>query len=355
MKYEVEIQFSFNHLIKHASHIWMGLFLLEKENIISLNWRMMPFREKSNGAVKIIVYDFELKKELSIAFDMHDMSSVFDDHMLKNSDVYFKRSYFKNDVALLPLDLQGKVKPYGMNLPTTSSSLSAKIFANAIKNFAINFPKAPRMAVHLVKQMKNPYHQFIGLPSLDDYLHSPYDEFNETVFFQTRLWEQEYVGKDNAQEINSMRVDLIRSLRKTFKDRYIGGLLPTTYAKKYYPDCITEKATDSKGYIKLLKSNLVGIYTRGLNHSIALKLPEYISASLCVVTDNIRNQVSGEFTEGINYLEFNDIDTCLSHCDKLISDKELALYMRRKNHRYYLDNIEPANKLLLCLEEAFSN
>jgi len=354
MRYEVEIQLNFLLSMKHLSHILMGLLLLSQKKVIELTWNHKTKVEPENSALKILVNKANTNRQIAIAFDMRDMSCEFDKLLLKNSNFYFKRSFYLNDVELLPLELQEKVKVYGMILPTSSSSLITRVLTNATLNCLRNVTNAPRQVMDLIRDYFNDYHQFIGLPSPEEYLQSPNLKVRNTVFFQTRLWEQEYVGIDNANQINSMRSQLIRALRKNFNDRYIGGLLPTAYAKKYFPDCITTNATDSRGYIKLLKSNLVGIYSRGLNHSIALKMSEYIAASQCIVTESIRNQVSGSFVEGENYLEFSDVDSCINQCEKLLTDKEFAQYMRQENHRYYLENLDPASKALHCLDQVYS-
>ena len=355
MKYGVEIHIPFNHDIKHTCQLLMGLLLLSKRNTISLRWHDVPPTQASTStiAIKIIAREFSTDKVVSIAFDMSDQSNIFDEGMLETCNIYFKRSFYSNDILAITPNYQQIIKPYGMHLPSTTPALTRKVLTRSVYQITKYAPRMPVFVAQQLKKFFNSYHQFVGLPRPTDYTQSPDTAVPPTVFFQTRVWPQEYVGDDDAQAINQSRANLVRALQNNFKEHFIGGILPTDFAKKQFPDCITTHATDTKNYIRLLKSNLIGVYTRGLSHSVALKLPEYIAASLCIVSENIRNQLSSPFTHENNYLEFDDIDTCINNCKKLLNDKELAQKMRQTNWEYYIENIEPENKVLRFLEQAF--
>ncbi len=354
MKYEIDIYLPFNKDIKHISHVLMGLMLLASHNIVRLRWKNANIRHSSPLTLEIIATALGSGESKSIVYEMHDQSNILDSQLLEKCDVYFKRSYHHADVLSYPKVLQHKIRSYGIHLPSTTPALTRKLSSIFFHQAGLNMLRSPAFVVQQIRRYYNSYHQFIGLPSPVDYTQSPQMKVADTVFFQTRVWPQEFVGDDIAQKINDKRIDLVRALRKNFKNNFVGGILPTVFARKHYPDCITTHATDNKDYIRLLKSNLIGIYTRGLNHSIAIKLPEYLAASLCIVSENIRNYLPAALIQEENYLEFEDIDSCLANCERLLMDKELAHAMRQQNHRYYLDNIEPEKKVLDCVDACFN-
>jgi hypothetical protein len=86
---------------------------------------------------------------------------------------------------------------------------------------------------------------------------------------------------------------------------------------------------------------LIGIYSRGVHHSIAAKLPEFLAASQGIVTEPIRNELAVPLTEGLHYLPFATPSECVAACRRLLEDPMLASTMRRANHDYYIKYVEP--------------
>jgi hypothetical protein len=355
MKFEIEINYRVDLNIKHLSHILFGLYLLEKKGIVSIVWKHSSLSLPSNGALKITVKKCSTGQIKEIAFDMHDRSDIFDPYSLESSDTYFKRSFNKIHLSHLPEKTRNKIYIYGMNLPMASNSFIFKILSEFSASTLKGISRSPINTYKSIRKNFNYYHQFLGLPTSDEYATLPNPQIPRKIIFQTRLWEQEYVIDDDVSKLNGERVQLIRALKNIFKEQFVGGVIPTEHAQKYYPDCITKHSTQTKDYIRLLQGNLIGIYTRGLNHSIALKMPEYVSASLCIVSEKIENQLSGNFKKNTNYLEFNGVDSCISQCEKLIDNRELSYKMQSANYQYYINDLEPYNKALQCLTKTFSD
>ena len=173
------------------------------------------------------------------------------------------------------------------------------------------------------------------------------------ILFQTRVWEPEQTS-ENLEQVNDERAVLVRLLRKTFGPRFRGGLVPTPFARQRYPDVLLEEAYRRTDFIRMVKRNLIGVYTRGLHNSLAFKLPEYLAASMCIVSDPMLNQLPEPLVAGEHFLEFHDPDQCLAQCERLLSRPDEAREMRRRNHDYYEQWVAPAQHLQRCLERATS-
>jgi hypothetical protein len=172
------------------------------------------------------------------------------------------------------------------------------------------------------------------------------------VVFQTRVWEP-HDTTDDADQVNQERVDLVRALRDALGERFVGGLVPTPFAAKNFPDAVTPHDASRAGYVQMSKRSLVGVYSRGLHHSLAFKLAEYLAASKCVVSTPFRNELPAPLVEGTNYLEFDGIEQCVAQCRRLLADADLAAEMRRRNREYFLREVEPASHMRRCLDRAF--
>src|SRR5439155_9045955 len=120
-----------------------------------------------------------------------------------------------------------------------------------------------------------------GCPDTICYELPPEAPVTSGIFFQTRLWQPDSTS-DDAEQINLERVTLVRALREAFGTAFIGGMIPTEYAARCFPDTLTTHPTDRWSYIDLNKRSLIGIYARGLHGSIAFKMAEYLAASKCI-------------------------------------------------------------------------
>src|SRR5207244_4503884 len=146
---------------------------------------------------------------------------------------------------------------------------------------------------------------------------------------------------DDFEQINAERVGIVRALSKTFGPRFIGGLIPTNYAKSRYPDAVSTHASDRKSYVALAKRCLIGIYTRGLHNSIAFKMAEYLASSKCIVSCPLVHELLAPLTSD-NCLYFTTPNECVRYCESLLNDPDAVAAMRQGNFRYYRDHVEPA-------------
>ncbi len=125
---------------------------------------------------------------------------------------------------------------------------------------------------------------------------------------------------------------MLRALREEFGHRLVGGVVPNDYARVNYPDLISRIPSRHRQYISSAKRPAIAIYSRGLFGSIAFKMPEYLAASKCIVSDPIRNLLPAPLT---HVLQYSSVDECVARCQEALSDRELMRYQRECSWSYY--------------------
>jgi hypothetical protein len=286
---------------------------------------------KSRGGRVTIVEDSSASPALPrlvvgdrmLAFDLRDQSYLICLKTLEESDVYFKRSYFEPDLRLLSEPQMRKIRPFGLNYAFTTSGSRALVAKLLLQNPAC----IPRLRATLKT--------YLGLAKVE-MLERTFTEGQERViYFQTRVWEPEEVAGDDFQEINEARVALVRGLRREFGSRFRGGLIPTAFARAHYPDAISPEPHNRSQHARRSRAALIGIYSRGLHHSLAFKLPEYLATSKCIVAEPLRNTLPAALVQGKHYLEFTNVEKCLALCDRLLADPAVCQKMSAANWEYY--------------------
>ena len=56
---------------------------------------------------------------------------------------------------------------------------------------------------------------------------------------------------------------------------------------------------------------------------------------------------------GLHYLRFSSVDECLTHCERLLSDSDLASGLSRQAWEYYTHHVRPSEHAAFCLRQAF--
>ena len=130
-------------------------------------------------------------------------------------------------------------------------------------------------------------------------------------------------------------------------------MYPTPFAKKNYPNYLTNLETDATKYLKLVKMCLIGVTTTGLHNSIGWKLAEYLAASRCIITEPLNYSLPVSLVEGKNFLSFRTPEECVEKAKKIFNSQRLAKEMRKNNYGYYLAEIKPTVALYRCLDSSF--
>ena len=317
------------HDLIHTSLVFTGLCALSNEGAIRLRYRR-PRGDDEWLVADPMVVCIEIDEGVRIALDLRDGEGT-SYPIIDRVDWYLKRAYYPVEIDRLPPETARKFGPFGMNFGCRSlmSTMQALRF--------IGWPIASQGRAGLQR-----LRQYFLTPTEPQFEQSAESATGPWVTFQTRLWTADEITPDEVEPLNAGRVAVIRALRKAFGDRFLGGLVPTPFALKNYPDDITPHSSRYSEYLTLRKRCLIGVYTHGVEHSLAFKLGETFAAAQCLVSEPLRYGLPEPLEPGRHYLLFEEPEECVEHCRRLLADAQLAQSMRRANHDYYQREIKPA-------------
>jgi hypothetical protein len=342
----------------HLQQVYFGFQLLQKSGLIRLKQtidkdapcfegnRLLPFGAQSGG-LKLI-----LNKSVCIYYDMSDAHTV-NDNSLDWADFYFKRSYNSDihsgiSTKILPLDLNYMVKSNEFNWQDLVRTYQLSSGAERLKACIRELDVGNKVSY---------------LPRINELQVKPNSDIPFKILFMCRLWEPEkddhwQLTKEQQEdriEINNVRVDCIRKLKKEFGNEFTGGLAPTVFAQKNYSDVVSSSALTSKrNYISQLKQYPVCISTTGLAQSTGWKFGEYVALSRAIVSEKLHSQTAGNIQQNINFLEFATADECIEQVHKLRSNKEIMNTMMSANYDYYCNHLSPDKLVMSSLQKALN-
>lgn len=344
----------------HLQQIFTGFSVLARKGLISLSYERSEYlgRKKSHigwhladmhtKILKIVIND-----SITAYYDTHDSWEV-DPEDVKTSDFYFKRSYKPHAYAELG-DLADKIKPLGLNY---------FVLPDWVDDFYLersNFTFKQRVSEHLYRYFPRRWflkHSF--LPTIRRMEQEVRSKQPAKVLYMVRTWDpyddplrppEKIQMRD---EVNEMRAQCIRALRKELGNKFYGGFSHTDYAKRYYRDLLVcdHKSTGKGSYIAKVLAHPICIASTGLHGSTGWKLGEYIAFSRAIVSEPLNYQSPGDFSSPKNYLEFSSSNECVDQCVKLIEDKRLRIDMMYSNREYYVNYLYPGSLVLNTLRLA---
>lgn len=341
----------------HLSKVHAGLLELEPRGKIALRFQFSkPVIVSSDDppwTPWLQVTRNETGDERLIVVDLADRSDVFSLEALGRCDVYYKRNLFDSDVESMPEELKIKIRPFGLNYGCRVKGQLGKILRPAIPRLlSLTFRSPIREIPHTPNRIAA-LRQFLGVLPVGAYEQPPTARLDPVVFFQARVWPPSEYGSGVEEVVNRPRVELARALRKEFGKRFVGGLIPTEYAKRHFPDAISRHSCRRDEYIAMGRRALIGVASVPCVATNSFKLAEYLAASKCIVAPQLRNQLPVPLEEGIHYLSFQSIDECVARCVVLLEDAGRAAMMRRENWKYYHAEVAPAQHVENLLKRAF--
>lgn len=324
-----KIQLTVQSRVPHVSQIITGFLILKEQGcdieiIDNSADKTHPLHELPAITAKV--------GGKTVVYDLWDGYNDPEDMImcLENCDFYFKRSFSQEKNAKILGQYQEKIYPLGFNYHVTH------------KHNPINEP----LWKHLAKPLlgKTPDRYFVPEVFEGQALktHGPVK-----ILFLARLWDDKEPGfsaEDHAERayINQMRIEIIRALRETYGDSFIGGLNDNALSRAWAPDLIMSgEYTERKNYLKLLHSCDICIGSMGLFESIGWKTAEYVAAAKAIVNERFHYSVPGGFEEGKNYLAFSTAAECISAVQRLAEDPEGLYRMKRENEAYYRAYLKP--------------
>jgi hypothetical protein len=344
----------------NASKVLAGLYRLAAEGAVVVRVTSKSFAEPQAAVLQLTVESDDGATEFPrrVAIDLLDRSDIVDGAALAACDVYFKRSIFAPDLQALRAqpgiqNSLGKVRPWGLNFPCHSAgskvqrwSLVTRCFAKLVARAVLRGPQA---AIRVAQEVR----QFACLPNATQFEVAEQQPLEPLVVFQSRLWEPHEAAPDNADEVNRLRVDVVRALRRGLGRAFLGGLVATPLSRRLYPDEVVAPEQSRMGnYAALSRRALIGVYTRGLHHSTAFKLPEYLAGSKVIVAEGLRNELPEALERDRHWISFRDPEECVTRCQELLKDLPRCPALRRAAGEYYRRHVEPTAHVRWTLEEA---
>ncbi|MFW8602215.1 hypothetical protein ACOHYD_12145 [Desulfobacterota bacterium M19] len=343
----------------HIMQIYAGLYELDAAGKIKLHFLKNPDKrlgKPTAHSLFLVISNQRSDWRCLVCFDMHDCMEIDSAEKLQACDIYFKRSYSQPYIETLPDTLAGKIYPFGFNYACCSHYERRHVVSQLISHHCVTGKfqtgKAASIKTILKKSLRLLLQGQSRFPLYHEFEENPDNAGNGKILFQSRVWDPEDSPRNYQRDpekhrrLNENRANTVRALRSAFGDVFMGGLEPTDFAARHFSDCLTNLKTNKEKYLELVKQCSVAVTTTGLHDSTGWKLPEFVAASRCVVTEPIKYAIPGSFVEHLNYFTFTTPEECVKACGQLIADKQLARSMRESNFSYYHQALSPSALIL---------
>lgn len=329
----------------HTHQVITGFLMLHREGLIDLEVRVAPDRAAFCPTPHLV--EATLNGTVRIAYDVLDgynfpSGAVPLEAYLAETDLYFKRSYDADRHR----DLANgwRIRPLGLNYHVVIGDATFRRLEGTTLAQTIRY----------MQRLLSGYYRTYGVQGFEDV---PRHASDPTILFFARAWdpggdrgEPGAPAPEEARErstINSMRAECLRLLRREFGSRFVGGFLPSDYARASYPDCVLDDSVTRKAtYMALVKRSDICVASMGLHGSNGWKLAEYVAASKAIVAERLRYAVPGDFCAGQNYSPFDHPEECVEKVGELVANEEKGYEMKVNNYRYYHGYVRP-NRLVL--------
>jgi hypothetical protein len=155
------------------------------------------------------------------------------------------------------------------------------------------------------------------------------------------------------EALNRERAELVRELRAAFPDAFVGGVVGDAFSTAHFADVVTRRSVHRAEYAAMSRRAFIGVYSRGVHHSLAFKLSEYLASGLCIVSSALPHELPSPLVPGRHYLVYATPSDCSDAVRRLRSDPDAAERMRHDNVDYYRTNLAPAAFVESLLSRAF--
>lgn len=334
----------------HLHQVYTGLFLLSQNKEIDLVLRpgIPVTHSRPNRQFLALAVEREGSKKKFI-FDLQDSPVIGLPRALSWCDFYLKRSLENSTFTGLDEKSRRKLRPYGFNYQVLSSSKSYFFKRLFLEFFSRPYnPFSQKNRFHL-SNLKEYFEAMWKMPSPllgPDTLTPGDQDLSNNILFQCRLWDPNQMAEQNredAERINTQRVEVIRQLKTEFGSNFLGGLQHNDYAQRVAPDLLinSKHLADRNAYISLVKKSRVVISSSGLLGSNGWKLGEYVALGKCIISEPIETLLPGTFRSGVHYLQYTSADECVEKVVNLFKKEAQAEYFMKNTTDYYFDYLAP--------------
>lgn len=335
----------------HTCYIYSGLLELARSGAVELRVRVPAsnaWQKAERG--ELVVFSrvvHESSSHVDVCWDLRDRSDRFSTRAFDRTHVYFKRSYFRTDVEALGATAT-RIVPFGINFASRARGLLTRTLVAMVR---AGHQELPRLTLRQVGHWGAGFRSLLAVRRTRDFLCLPATRKEQRVLFQTRVWSPDHVRDDDVEAINTERVAIIRALREAFGPRAQAGVPDSSFARRLCPDLITAGESSPRAYTRLNCRLLVGVYTRGLHHSTAWKLGEYLAASMCVVGSPLRNALPTPLRDGVEMAYATTPEEVVARTADILGDPLRQRTMREAAFDYYRRQIDPATHVRWSLLE----
>jgi hypothetical protein len=346
----------------HVAQIYAGFDLLARSGELRVQRRIVrPVRPLTSVPAHLrdahlARVDVQFVDGPRIVYDLHDSWEI-DMAALSRADCFFKRSFAPDQLVAFGGAAE-KIHALGLNyhvigdrsdwLRLLTATLWRRPWREALPSAATAFRWFDRYAY---------------APRVSTYESRPDRSLTPRVLFVARAWDPAEIdgaGPEKARDrtaINERRAECIRTLRDRYGARFVGGFMPSRFARANYPDLTDLPQIDGhKGrYLALAREIPICVATDGLHGSTGWKFAEYMALARAIVTEPLRYSVPGNLTNGVHYLDFDSGPRCVAQVARLMEDHELRFQMMVANAAYYRQWVRPDALVRASLLRAFAN
>lgn len=343
------------HPLYHGSSALSGLAQLEKQRAITLRVRRGISLDSHPRALIRLDVRNSVGVRRRISIDLADRADSISIPVLEQSDFYFKRSFVTADILALPTCRRERIVPFGLNF----ASLNARAIPIHLR-LGLSL-LAQRLSTQGFKHLRPALCEFsqrvqlaYGIPPAAAFegQRSSHSRIEDAVLLQTRLWPPQ--PGDDFEGVNMERIALVQTLKRGLGNQFVGGIIVDRFSERICPGtALIRHATNMREYAREVKKARIGVYVRGLHHSVGFKMAEYLAAGLCIVSEPLRHELPVPLQQGVNYLPFTSDDECLAQCLWLLSHPVESERMRAANLDYYQRWVEPAAHMRNVLARSF--
>lgn len=316
---------------RHFQQVYTGLEALAKQDEISLSYLSNgKFTQKGGIVIRI--------NEKKLYIDCTDSPKINMEEY-EACDLYFKRTLRPADQQQLP-----KLNPFGLYFEIYPSIYSPL----TVKRYMVFSDKDIKSRIKAFIKSLDIHNTFSFMPRESQFENE--QPQGNTVMFYVRLWDpdndREYkLGEKEAEDrkqINTLRVQCVRTLKERFGDKALVGIMDDSYARKIAPDLVISNSDTSKqNYLERVKQAGVCIASQGLHESIGAKFAEYVALGKPIVSEAFNYVIPGDFREGVNYLEYTSAEQCVKQVAELLGDPQEMESMSKANREYYRQTLQP--------------
>jgi len=343
----------------YSSYLFTGLFDLACKGYLELKYRIPRnnFSTKEIQCSRIEVVDHFTGNNKIIAFDWSDSPRLIYKNKLNTCDYYFKRNLIPGiTIKYCPPEQQSKIFPLGLTFACRSKS-ERPLWVRVIGAYfdKENFHLQPITALNTAKKFLSAIKYPLHLVE-EEYFHPSIQKLQKPyILFHSRAYDSKARDSSHdSEEISQERAKIVRALRKEFGENVIAGFIPSKFARSEYPDLLVEEFLSNQGYIDILKSASICVYSRGLNDSPAFKLSEYLATGNCIVSQRIPTLLPKPLTDGVELAYFDSVDHLLDLCHRLLGSVELRETLRKNAFNYYLQEVSPAARIMKVINQVFN-